>query len=251
LSPEAANVPRIGTLRDFSPNSILEALGPPVFRRLDVRKQHVRARDVLFNAYQNSGDVFFPHGGTVISLVRETEEGPQVEVGIVGTEGFAPANALSSSVLNGTTAIVQIDGGISRVSARSLRAEFGNDVATRALLLDYIALFIEHLTQSAVCNRVHSIEQRLSKWLLIFRDRVGSDGFDLSHEFMSKMLGIQRSGVTLAVGVLTTAGLIRHSRKHIDIRDSEGLRNRACECYGLMIDRLNAYRADLRSGRQM
>jgi hypothetical protein len=119
---------------------------------------------------------------------------------------------------------------------------------TRTLLLAYVGLFVEHAIQSVVCNRVHSIEQRLSKWLLIIRDRVGSDVFDLSHDFMSKILGIQRSGVTLAIGALTDQGFIAHSRRHVDIRDANGLKERACECYSLMLDKLNDYRAHLRPG---
>jgi hypothetical protein len=142
--------------------------------------------------------------------------------------------------------MTQIGGDISRVSARRFRSEFAADPLTRALTLSYVSLFLEHVTQSAVCNRVHTIEQRLSKWLLLVRDRMHAEQFRLSHDFLAKILGIQRSGVTLAVGVLTDRRILNHSRQQIEVRDAEALNRCACECYALMLDKLNDYRKQLR-----
>lgn len=235
----------------FAGNKLLEAFSSVVLRRLDVRTQCVGARQTLFDAYEDSADVYFPHASTVVSLIRGTEEGPQVEVGLVGSEGFTSMNSVLTPGSNASTAIVQIGGPISRVGARRLRAEFADDLPTRTLLLAYAALFLEHVTQGSVCNRVHTIEQRLSKWLLIISDRVDGDEFVLSHDILSKMLGIQRSGVTLAIGALTNDGLIEHKRKQIGVRDSKGLEDRACECYGLMMSKLEDYRTRLARFRVM
>jgi CRP-like cAMP-binding protein len=230
-------------------NNVLAALSPAVIRRLDIQVQRVRTRATLFHAFEDQQDVYFPHGSAVLSLIRSTDEGPQVEVAIVGCEGFADATAMVMPATNGTTAVVQIAGEVSRIAARRLRAEFVDDLAVRTTLIGYLALFVEHMTQNAVCNRVHSIEQRLSKWLLIMHDRVVNDHVTVSHDTLSKMLGIQRSGVTLAVGALTDAGFLSHSRKHIAVINADGLGERACECFALMRDKTNAYKTRLASGR--
>jgi CRP-like cAMP-binding protein len=227
-------------------NRLLGALSPVVLKRLDVRQQVVEDFGVLCGGDRDtSADVYFPHPGAMIALTRGTVEGPQVEVGVVGSEGFANLSSLMSSGPNATNAVVQIGGMISRVSSVRLRAEFANDPRTRALLLSYGSLFLEHMTQSVVCNRVHTIEQRLSKWLLILRDRIGSDDVHVSHDFLSQMLGIQRSGATIAIGILSEHELITHARKLIHVHDSQGLMLRACECFAVMLAPLTAYRAQL------
>src|SRR5687768_17490500 len=104
-------------------------------------------------------------------------------------------------------------------------------IQPRALLLGYVAAHMEQVAQNALCNGIHTIEQRLSKWLLIMRDRVGSDTLHLTHEFLAQMLGIRRSGVTVAVGTLTDAGLIEHARNRIVLLKPSAIEKRACDCY--------------------
>jgi CRP-like cAMP-binding protein len=228
-------------------NKLLDAFPATVRNRLNARVRSVTSRQVLDN-YNHSADVYFPHAGTAISLIRETAEGPQIEVGLIGPEGFANFQALLTSESSSTTAIVQTSGEVSCVSALRLRAEFAAEFGTRALLLSYTSICVEQLLQSVICNAVHSIEQRLSRWLLVVRDRIGGDDVRVSHDSLAKVLGIQRSGVTLAIGVLTEDGLIDHSRKRISVCNADGLSNRACECWILMMKKLDGYRAQLRSG---
>jgi CRP-like cAMP-binding protein len=228
-------------------NKLLDAFTTAVRNRLNARVRTVTSRQVLFDTYRHSPDVFFPHAGTTISLIRETAEGPQIEVGLIGAEGFANFQALFAPEANSTTAVVQTGGEISCVSAIRLRAEFAADFGARALLLSYTALCVEQLIQSIMCNTVHSIEQRLSRWLLVMRDRNEIDEIHVSHDSLARVLGIQRSGVTLAIGALTEDGLIDHARKCINVRDAQALSTRACECWSLMLAKLNVYRAQLRS----
>jgi CRP-like cAMP-binding protein len=186
--------------------------------------------------------VFFPHRGTVISLVRTTDDGAQIEVGITGAEGFVSVETLLDRRASESTAIVQSGGAVSCVSAQRLRAEFSTDPNTRAVLLGYLSLYLEHLTQNVICHRMHSIEQRLSKWLLILLDRASGHAIHASHDLLSKMLGIQRSGVTLAIGNLTAGDIIEHGRESIRIKDADALTGRACECFTVMQEKLARYR---------
>jgi hypothetical protein len=141
--------------------------------------------------------------------------------------------------------MVEMGGEVSCVDALRLRAELGTDLNTRGLLLGYAALYIEQLIQGVVCNNMHSIQQRLAKWLLIMRDRLGREELQLSHEFLANTLGSQRSGITIAIGALSNDGLIHHSRKLIAVVDAKGLAERACACHQSMLGRLNHYRARL------
>jgi CRP-like cAMP-binding protein len=226
-------------------NKLLGSFTSPVLKRLDPRTRRVESRQTLFDAHRQSIDVFFPHAGTVVSLIRETNDGRQIEVGLIGAEGFAGIGALLGGARDWSFGTVQSGGEISCVSATRLREEFAGDANTRELLMSYASMVFQHLTQSVVCNSAHTIEQRLSKWLLILSDRIDSDEMHVSHELLAHMLGIQRSGVTLAIRTLTQAGLISHSRRLIRVREPKELKFRACECYGVMLRRLDDYREQL------
>lgn len=226
-------------------NKLLGSFTSSVLKRLDPHPRRVETHQTLFDAHQSPADVFFPHTGTVVSLVRATNEGRQIEVGLVGSEGFARLGALLGGPTDWSIGTVQAAGEVSCMRAVRLRAEFATDLATRELLLSYTSMVFEHLTQNVVCNSVHTIEQRLSKWLLILRDRIACDELRVSHELLAHMLGIQRSGVTLAIRTLTRDGLIVHFRKLIRIRQPKELQFRACECYGVILRRLDDYREQL------
>jgi hypothetical protein len=213
---------------------------------LNARARVVRTEEILFDRLDLSGEVYFPCGDTVISLVRVTDEGPQMETAMIGSEGFASPDVLFARAVNAeSVGIVQGPGEVACVSIRRLDAELSADSHARGLMLAYSAMYLDHVSQNAVCNGVHSIPQRLAKWLLMLRDRSGSDDLLVSHDLVSRMLGIQRAAVTLAVGILTDKGLLSHSRRHIHICDAAALRKRACACVDVVTRGLGEFRAKL------
>jgi CRP-like cAMP-binding protein len=140
-------------------------------------------------------------------------------------------------------AVVQVGGRAFRMKARILREEFARGGALQRVLLRYTQALITQISQTAVCNRLHPVEKRLCRWLLLCHDRVASDELQMTQEFISNMLGGRRESVTVAAGHLQDAGLIHYARGHISIRDRKGLQAASCECYAIVkeeFDRLFA-----------
>jgi CRP-like cAMP-binding protein len=232
----------------FTPrgNLVLDSFPPSVRERLQTRLRRVRADEVLSGFRWPDLDVYFPNGSTVVSLLRSTDEGPHVEVAMVGSDGLAGLDMLLSNETSGDTiAVVQTQGEVACINATRLQAEFWNDARTRTVISAFAGMFLEQVSQTAVCNGVHSVAQRLSKWLLALRDRTSSNELTVSHESMSRVLGTQRPAVTLAIGVLSAAGVISHSRRCIHVLDVVALRARACGCFELMLRSLTDLRAQL------
>ena len=177
--------------------------------------------------------VYFPTTA-VLSVLCVLESGHRVEIGMMGHEGMSGAmTCLGASDTLGTT-VVQVAGEAIRISARVLRKEFGRAGAFHDLLLRYVGALAVQISQSVGCNTHHLLEARLSRWLLIVRDRVASDELLLGHAFLSQMLGTGRSAVTVAAGGLREAGLIRYARGKITIVNRPGLEATSCECYGVV-----------------
>jgi CRP-like cAMP-binding protein len=158
---------------------------------------------------------------------------------------FNVHTVIAAPASTGSDAIVQIDGRVSRVDAALLREQFQHEGAFRDLLLSYTSLFLHQVTQNLLCNRLHVIEQRLAKWLLIIRDRIDTDELHLTQDFLSHMLGVHRPGVSIAVNALEVDNVIGHSRNYIRIRDRAGLQARSCECYAPLHSGLESFRANL------
>ena len=215
-------------------NALLEAFPAKVRKKLEIIDEQHNGHPVLIEADAVPEWLYFPHRGTVVSLTRSSESGATVEVGIVGWEGMATLHALLSPRASGANAVVQITGATSRVRLREIRELQDRDSVVRECLNLFAGAFLTQVSQHALCNRLHSIEQRLAKWLLGVSDRIDSAEIGLTHEFLSHMIGIRRSGVTVAVGALALDGLITHSRNSITITDREGLEDRTCECYGVI-----------------
>ncbi len=216
------------------PNAILAALPRDVLQRVQPRKQQVAINEILLEPEEAPEWVFFPCESAVVSMVRTTDEGIQVEVGIVGYEGLVAVHSVLSPSTQPDEAVVQNGGALFRIRASRLRDEMTRNQQIRALILSYAASFYEQVSQNVVCNRLHTIEQRLSKWLLMVRDRTTSDDLHLTHDFLSHMLGIRRSGVTIAIGAFSLDGLIKSARNRITVRDREGLEARSCQCVAVM-----------------
>jgi hypothetical protein len=167
----------------------------------------------------------------VISLVTVMEDGDQVEAMTVGNDGFAEIPVFHRVETTPNRGCGQITGVASRIAVKDFRDLVDQCVRIRELLHRYSEFVYETVAQSAACNRLHVIEQRCARWLLMSEDRVGRDSFDLTQEFLAEMLGVRRPGVTVAMGFLAKQGLISYGRGTIKVVDRAGLEKVACECY--------------------
>ena len=192
----------------------------------------LNTKTVLFEPGEVITHVHFPLSG-VISLVTPLDDGKHriVEVATIGNEGIVGVPLQAGGAL-AVRAISQVAGRTLRMEAGAFLAEFGRDGPLRDLVQNYTLALFGQISQAAGCNRLHSNEERLSRWLLMSRDRVGTDEFDITHEFLGQMLGSRRATVTLSAGVLQAAGLIRYHRGRVAIQDRVGLEEVACACYG-------------------
>lgn len=218
--------------RDPRSNRILEAL-PAEDRDRLIRSMVLVAlpiKTVLFEPGEPIRAVHFPIDG-VISLVTPLDDGAIVEVATVGNEGMVGVPLFSGGSL-AVRAISQVSGSSLRMDAAAFLAEVDRPGAFSDLVHQYLSALFGQISQAAACNRLHTNEERLSRWLLMSHDRVGVDDFAITHEFLGQMLGSRRATVTLSAGILQAAGLIRYHRGHVSILDREGLESVACECYG-------------------
>lgn len=177
--------------------------------------------------------VYFPRT-CVVSLLTPLSDEQPVESATVGHEGLVGVPVVLGADTTHTQALTQITGTAARVDAGRFRAWLASPDAAdgaRPLVLRYAQALLEQTAQSVACNRRHAMDERCARWLLATRDRVGSDQFALTHEFLAQMLGTRRASVTVAAGMLQEAGLLRYSRGRVTIRDAERLEEAACECY--------------------
>jgi CRP-like cAMP-binding protein len=177
----------------------------------------------------------FTHGyfleDGIASVVVTVADGNTVEVGIIGIDGVVGLPILlGTDNIPGRT-FIQIGGSGFRIDAKPLKREFERQSEFRSLLLKYVQGFLVQTAQTAVCNRLHNIEERLARWLLSCRDRMHSDQLRLTHDFLGQMLGAPRTTVTLAAGLLHRAGMIDYSRGIVTVKDRAALEGSACECY--------------------
>lgn len=176
---------------------------------------------------------YFPING-MISLLSTSEGGEAIEVAMVGSGGFVGVPIILKVGVTPYWSMVQIQSDAMRISATALAQEFDRCGQLQELLLKYTHSLLAHVSQSAVCNRFHTVQARLCRWLLLSRDCVKSDTINLTQEFIAQMLGTARTAVTMAAVPLQDAGLIRYRRGRITILDREGLESAACECYSMV-----------------
>jgi CRP-like cAMP-binding protein len=188
-------------------------------------------------------ELYFPQTA-VFSMVREMTDGAGVEVGTIGREGIVGGGVLAGATSVSTRCIVQIPGRARRIGISALRAAVARSLVDGSktadgsatlgdLLQRYAQALFEQVTQTAACNRLHALEQRCARWLLMTHDRVDGDELTLTQEFLSYMLGVRRAGVTEACGTLQRSALIRYRHGHITIVDRAGLEAATCECYAV------------------
>jgi CRP-like cAMP-binding protein len=213
-------------------NRILRALPPQDRSRLiaALRPVTLGLGDVIGEPGQRVAYMYFPTTAVVSSLYT-TEDGQTAEMGLVGNDGVVGLSLFLGGDATSSEVTVVVAGDALRLDASNVRKEFSAGGALQALLLRYTQSFITQISHVAVCNRLHAVEQRLCRWLLMCRDRVDGDDLQMTQEFISNVLGGRRETVTVAAGHLQDAGLIRYSRGHIAIVDRKGLETAACECY--------------------
>ena len=221
-------------------NQLLDALPAADRQRIKpfLRPVFLDLKAVLFEPGETINAVHFPRN-CVVSLVTPLHDGSVVEVASVGNEGIVGVPLLRAGSL-AVRAICSVAGWADRLDAALFLIEIDRDGALGKLASKYVQALFGQVAQAAACNRLHSNEERLSRWLLMSRDRVGVDTFAVTHEFLGQMLGSRRATVTLSAQVLQARGLIRYHRGHVTIVDRAGLEGVACECYGHIERQLQA-----------
>ena len=213
-------------------NRLIELLPAKDRRRLWGIAEHVELAqsDVLGQAGKPTRFVYFPVNG-FISLITSIEGKPVLEVGMVGREGLLGAQVALRVATQPLHALVQGSGTAWRVPIRAFRSELDRCVALQHLIGRYVYVLMAQLASSAACTRFHQIDARLGRWLLMMQDRAHGDTFGVTHEFLAYMLGVRRSGITLAAFALQKKGLIEYHRGQVTVLDRKGLAAAACSCY--------------------
>jgi len=189
---------------------------------------------VLYEPDETIEHVYFLNGA-LVSIISANSEGSTVEIGLVGNEGIVGVPRILGGVAP-YRAIVQMGGTALRVRGQRIYDEFRRNPFLRDLLLKYTNAFLIQVAQSSLCNCYHTLQERLSRWLLVARDAVRSDVLLLTHDVIARLLGTRRASVTVAAGLMQRAGLIKISRGQITILDAQGLKGMSCECYGILRD---------------
>ncbi len=189
--------------------------------------------EVLYMPEQKIEHAYFVNHG-VVSLLAALEDGSTVEAGVIGPEGVAGISLVLGANSTPNQALTQSDVEALRISAADLVIEFRKSGQLRDSLLRFVHTMFTQVTQTAACNRLHTLDQRLARWLLLTHDRVESNQFTLTQEFLSRMLGVRRAGVTVAANELRHSGLIDYHRGDIMVVDRQGLEKVSCECYRIV-----------------
>jgi CRP-like cAMP-binding protein len=216
-------------------NRLLAAIPSAEFERLSPHLEFVEMPlgQVLYESGGRLDHVYFPTT-CIVSLLYVLEDGASAEIAVVGYEGILGISLFMGGETTPSRAVVQSAGFGYRLKAPLLKQEFNRAGPVLRLLLRYTQALITQMTQTAVCNRHHSIEQQLCRWLLVSLDRLSSSSLKMTQELIANMLGVRREGVTEAAGNLQRAGLIRYNRGHIDVLDRPGLEQAVCECYAVV-----------------
>jgi CRP-like cAMP-binding protein len=201
---------------------------------------------VVYESGDRLDHVYFPTS-SIVSLLYVMEDGSSAEIAIVGNEGIIGIALFMGGETMPNRAIVQSAGEAYRLDARILKEEFHRAGPVQRLLLRYTQALITQMAQTAVCNRHHSIDQQLCRWLLLSLDRLPSNELKMTQELIANMLGVRRSGVTEAALKLQDAGLIRYSHGHIEVLDRPGLEKRVCECYNVVRREFDRLLPDLKA----
>ena len=222
----------MSSVRSAKQNHLLAALPAEDYERLAPDLDPI-PMPLGWSVYESGGPqryIYFPIDA-IVSLLYVLADGDSTELGVVGNDGLVGISLFMGGETTPSRAVVQSAGHGYRVRASALKAEFGRGGALNHLLLRYTQALITQMTQTAVCNRHHTVDQQLCRWLLLSLDRLPSNELVMTQELIADMLGVRREGVTEAAGSLQAAGLIQYHRGRITVLDRPKLEARVCECY--------------------
>jgi CRP-like cAMP-binding protein len=224
-------------LNDVPRNRLLAALPREEVEQLLPSLTHLDLPTgmIVYEPQTRITDVYFVLSG-IVSMVSEMGEGT-VEVGTVGCEGMTGLPIVLDADTMPSRAFVQVPGDAYKMDANDLRRAMENSPTLRRLLYRYVLALYDQTAQHAACNRLHGLEERCARWLLMTHDRVVGDVLPLKQQFLAEMLGVHRPAVTLAAGALQKAGIIRYSRGKVTVLDRTALENASCECYAIVTRR--------------
>jgi CRP-like cAMP-binding protein len=216
-------------------NHILAALSGDVRKRLFPHLQPVDLPlgKVIYESGDSLRQVYFPID-SIVSMLYVMENGASAEIAVVGNEGMVGVSVFMGGESTPSRALVQSAGTAYTLSGQRLKQEFNRHGELLGLLLRYTQALITQMAQTAVCNRHHTIDQQLSRWLLMSLDRLATNRLTMTQELIANMLGVRREGVTVAAGRLQEAGVIRYARGRIDVLDRPKLEALCCECYSVV-----------------
>jgi len=216
-------------------NNILAALPGSALEKFarNLRPVQLKVGDVLYEPEERIEHVYFPTEG-VISLLTAFGDGATVEAGVIGREGMLGTAVVMGAKTTPHQALVQADGHALKMAAHDLKATLEGDGLLLDLLLHFTNALFTQVAQTAGCNRAHSLEQRLARWLLLTHDRVEQDEFAITQDFLSRMLGVRRAGVSVAANTLREMRAIDYRRGKVVVLDRSGLENASCECYSIV-----------------
>jgi len=231
--------------QSLTQNHLLDVLPEAARSRLqaNLKKVDLPLGSVVYDAGQHVEFVYFPID-CIISLLYVMLDGASAEISVVGNEGIVGIAVFMGGESTPSRAIVQSGGAAWRLPAADLRREFNQNPELRMLMLRYTQTLITQMAQTAVCNRHHSIDQQLCRWLLLSLDRLAHSELTMTQELIANMLGVRREGVTEAAGKLQKSGIIQYHRGKITVLDRPALEERCCECYEVVkreTDRLFKY----------
>jgi len=221
--------------RNAKLNRLLAALPAENYERLSPSLEFVNLsiNEILYDSGDAMPYLYFPVN-SIASLLYTTVNGSTAEMGMVGRCGVVGISAFLGDGTTSNQAVVQVAGGAYRIKANIIRDQFARGGELQRILLCYTQSLLTQTSQLAVCNRLHTFEKRLCRWLLFSHDCVLKDELMVTQEIISNLLGVRREGVTVAAGRLQNAGLINYSRGHIHILDRPGLEANTCECYQIV-----------------
>lgn len=227
-------------------NLLLASLPPEEFRQLapHLARVGLEAGGRLYEPGEAVPFIHFTEGG-LLSLLSTLEDGVSVEVGALGREGLGGLLVLLGSDVAVHTAAVRVGATALRLRTAQARECFERLPTFRARVLRYSRVLMSQVSQTTLCNTLHTVEQRLARWLLLARMRLGSDTVPVTHEVLSHMLGVRRAGVTVTVGALEQAGLLTHGRGFVRVANQSELAAASCGCYGLLADEYGTLINDL------
>ena len=232
-------------MNNMTDNMLLNTLPDESKARIfpQLKTVHLPLGKVIYESGQSLELVYFPTD-SIVSLLYEIENGSSAEISIVGNDGMLGIAVFMGGESMPSRAVVQSAGNAFFLPAAILKKEFNNNSSIRLILLRYVQALIAQIAQTAVCNRHHTIEQQLCRWLLLSIDRLPSNNLNMTQELIANMLGVRREGVTEAAGKLQKLGVIHYKRGHIEVIDRGKLERLCCECYDVVkqeTERLSQY----------